>query len=90
MSPENQNPHFWQSRPEVGHPYGLVEIEMKDVDDLEVGAVHQHQVAADENMSVVRGRRRKHDLHFVRAGLHVRPHAGRQNAMHNEGAFLSG
>lgn len=68
----------------------LVEVEVEDVNDLKIGAVHQHQVAADENVCVVRGRRWKHDLYFMRAGLHVRTHTDRQNSMHHQEPFLSG
>lgn len=51
----------------------LVDIEVEDVGDLEVGAIHQHQVAADHEVRIVRGRRRKHHFEFMRAGLHLSP-----------------
>ncbi len=52
----------------------LVNIEMKDVGDLEVGAIHEHQVAADYDVRVIRRRRRKHYFEFMRAGPHLSPH----------------
>ena len=47
---------------------------MKDVGDLEVGAIHEHQVAADYDVRVIRRRRRKHYFEFMRAGPHLSPH----------------
>jgi hypothetical protein len=48
-----------------------VDVEVEDVCDLEVGAIHEYQVAADYDVRVVRGRWRQHDFEFVRAGLHL-------------------
>src|ERR1700689_175662 len=52
----------------------LVNVQVEDVRDLEVGAIHQHQVTADHNVRIVRRRRRKHDFEFMRAGPHLSPH----------------
>ena len=48
-----------------------MDVEVEDVRDLEVGAIHQHQVAADYNMRVMRRRRREHHFQFMRAGLEL-------------------
>ena len=64
----------------VGHTLGLINFEMKDVGDLEVRAIVENEVAADKNVDVVRGRRRKHDLQFLGAGLHSVTQAGRKRA----------
>ena len=64
----------------VGHPLGLINFEVEDVGDLEARAIVEDEVAADKNMDVVRGRRRKHDFQFVGAGLHSTAQAGRKRA----------
>ena len=53
---------------------------MEDVGDLEVGAIVENQVAADDYVDIVRGRRRKHDFEFSRTGLHSAAQAGRKRA----------
>ena len=64
----------------MGHPLGLINFEVEDVGDLEVRAIVEDEVTADKNVDVVRGRRRKHDLQFVGAGLHSGAQTGRKRA----------
>jgi hypothetical protein len=47
-----------------------LEIEVEDVDDLEVGAVHQDQVAAYKDMHVTGRRRRQEGFDLMRTRLH--------------------
>jgi hypothetical protein len=50
--------------------FELVQVEVEDIDDLEVGSIDQHQVASDENVNMIRGRRRQERFYFPRARLH--------------------
>ena len=56
----------------------LVDVEVEDVRNLKVGSIHQHQIAADHNVCVVRGRRWKLHFEFMRA----RPHLSSQINRH--------
>ena len=78
----SQNPHLSRKVREtrVGHPLGLINFEMEDVGDLEACAIVEDEVAADKNVDVVRGRRRKHDFQFVGARLHSAAQARRKRA----------
>lgn len=49
----------------------LVDIEVENVGDLEIGSIDQDQIATDHEVRVVRRRRRKHDFKFSRTGLHL-------------------
>jgi len=60
------------------------------VRDLEVGPVHEDQVAADHNVRVVRGRGRKHNFEFVRAGPHLSPQIHRHIPANYYLAFQAG
>ena len=68
----------------------LVDIEMEDVGDLEVGAVVEHQIPADHDMDEVRRWRRKHHFYFARAGLHSATQAGRQRSVDDQLALQAG
>jgi K+-sensing histidine kinase KdpD len=63
---------------------------VEDVGDLEVRAVVQHQIATDYDMHVIRGRRRKHDLQFAGAWLHISAKARRQSPADHQLALQSG
>lgn len=67
----------------VGNPLGLIDFEMEDVGDLEVSAVVEDQVAADNYVDVIRGRRGKHDFEFAGAGLHFPAQAGGKSTPDN-------
>jgi len=68
----------------------LVDVEMEDVGDLEVGAVVEHQIPADHDMDEVRRWRRKHHFYFARAGLHSATQAGRQRSVDDQLALQAG
>jgi hypothetical protein len=57
---------------------------MEDVGDLEVRAIVEDQIAADKDVNVVRGRRRKHHFQLTGAGLHSAAQAGRKRAADDE------
>jgi len=63
---------------------------MEDVCDLEVGTIHQYQVAADHDMGVVRRRRRKHDFEFVRTRVHLAPQIRREISADYQATFQAG
>ena len=64
----------------VGQPLGLIDFEVEDVGDLEIGAIVEDQVSSDDYVDVVRGRRRKHDFELTRTGLHSPAQAGGKSA----------
>jgi len=68
----------------VGHPLGLIDFEVEDVGDLEIGPIVEDQVASDDYVDVVRGRRGKHDFELPRTGLHSAAKAGRKSAPDDE------
>jgi hypothetical protein len=75
---------------EVAEENVLVDVEMKNVGDLEVGAVIQHQIPADHDVNKVRWWRRKHHLEFARARLHSAAQAERQSPVDDQLALQAG
>jgi hypothetical protein len=53
-------------------------VEVENVHDLKIGAIHEHQVAAYHDVRVVRRRRRKHHFEFMRAWPHLSSQINRQ------------
>jgi uncharacterized membrane protein YdbT with pleckstrin-like domain len=74
----------------VGHLLGLIDFEVEDVGDLEVGTIVEDQVASDDYVDVVRGRWRKHDFELSRAGLHSAAQAGGKSASDNQLTLQAG
>src|SRR5579884_2364156 len=62
----------------------LVDFEMKDVGDLEIGTVVEHKIAANDHVHEIRRWRRKHYFQLMRARLHPAAQAGRQGSVHNQ------
>jgi hypothetical protein len=78
---ENPRP---DSQREGGDFEALVEVEVENVDDLEIGAVHQNQVASDEHVHMAGRRRRQKGFHLMRTGLHSRPKLDRDESSHHD------
>jgi hypothetical protein len=72
---ESQNPHPFVSgreRERAGVPGNLlVDFEVENVGDLEVRTIQENQMAADHKVGVIRRRRRKHYLEFLRTRPHL-------------------
>ena len=69
---------------------GSVDFEVKDIRDLEARPVEQHQVATDDHVSIVWGRRRQSAFQFGRAGMHLVAKTDGQIAMNHDLALESG
>jgi hypothetical protein len=63
---------------------------VEDVGDLEIGAIVEDQVASDDYVDVVRGRRGKHDFELARTGLHSAAQARRKSAPDDELTLQAG
>jgi len=59
-------------------------VQTEDVTDLKGGAVVHYEVATDNYVYVVWGRRRKHHFQLARARLHLLLQARRQSSIHNQ------
>jgi hypothetical protein len=70
--------------------YLLIDVEVEDVGNLEIGPIYKNEVAADHNVHVVGRRRWQHGFQFARAGLHLFLEARRKCAVHNQLALQSG
>ena len=62
------------------HRVLLVNFEMENIRDLEIRAIDQDQIATDNDVRVIRRRRREHHFEFPRAGLHLFLEARRQSS----------
>jgi hypothetical protein len=65
---------------ECNHRVLLVNFEMENIRDLEIRAIDQDQIATDNDVRVIRRRRREHHFEFPRAGLHLFLEARRQSS----------
>jgi cbb3-type cytochrome oxidase subunit 3 len=63
---------------------------VEDVGYLEIGPIVEDQVASDDYVDVVRGRRGKHDFELARTGLHSAAQAGRKSAADDELTLQAG
>jgi hypothetical protein len=69
---------------------GLVEVEVENVGDLEVGAVIEHQISADHDVDIVRGRRWQHHFQLARTRLRVHAYFKWQRLAYNETPLKTG
>ena len=58
-------------------------FEVEDIGHPKTDSIHEHQVAANENVGVVRRRRWEHCFQFTWAGLHFLLQAGWQRTVHH-------
>ena len=70
--------------------YLLVNLQVKNVSDLEVDAVDQNHVSADQPMHIVRRWRREHNFQLSRADMHLAVQFHRDISMHDDLPLQSG
>jgi hypothetical protein len=82
---EKENPALEMSSARAGTRHsqnGLeIDVEVHDICHLEADTIHQHDVATDYDMGVIRRRRREHHFQFSWARLHSPPKAWRQRSV---------
>lgn len=86
---KSKSPPCRKLRDKGGAPVWLVDFEMEDIGDLEVGAIVENQISTDHHVHIVRGRRWKHDLQLARARLHLPLKPRRQSSIHDQLALES-
>jgi hypothetical protein len=62
---------------------------VKNVGDLEIGAIHEHQISANNHVHIIRRRWREHDFKFVRARVHLHSQIRCQRSTYDQLSFQS-
>ncbi len=68
----------------------LVKVEVEDVRDLEICPIYKNEVATDEDVHMVRRRRRKRDFQLVGTGLHPGAEFYGHEPLSDDETFLPG
>src|SRR5438477_1005400 len=92
ISRKSKSPTSRGNREKAGQTVKILEtcVEVENVSYLKAHTVHEHQVAADENMPVPGIRRRKHHFQLLRARLHLAAKARRQRTIYDQLPLQSG